>query len=68
MITMQKIENKNILQELKDLRDKLDSIIETLEIMSDEELVESIKKAEKDIEEGRLINYFELTKELGIRD
>ncbi|RLI74892.1 hypothetical protein DRP05_15590 [Archaeoglobales archaeon] len=65
---MQKIENKNILQELKDLRDKLDSIIETLEIMSDEELVESIKKAEKDIEEGRLINYFELTKELGIRD
>jgi len=34
-----------ITRDLKDLREKLDSIIETLEIMTDKELMESIERA-----------------------
>ena len=37
-----------ILDTLKKLRDELDSAIETLEIMRDEDLMEGIRKAEKD--------------------
>lgn len=37
-----------ILNTLKKLRDEIDSAIETLEIMSDESLMEGIRKAEKD--------------------
>jgi uncharacterized protein YqgV (UPF0045/DUF77 family) len=36
---------QEILKDLVEIREKLDSIIETLEIMSDEELMESIKRA-----------------------
>jgi len=44
----------DIIKELRDVRDKLDSIIETLDVLSDKELVESIKRAEEDIESGRV--------------
>ncbi len=44
---MQPITSKNILEDLKELREKLDSLIETLEITSDEELMESIKRAKE---------------------
>ncbi len=37
----------DILKDLMEIREKLDSIIETLEIISDEELIESIKRARK---------------------
>ncbi len=47
---------------LKDL-EELDSIIETLEIMSDEELMKSIKRGLKDIEEGNVVDFEELIKE-----
>lgn len=43
---MQAIESKNTLQELKELRGQLDSIIETLEIMANE-LVESLERSEE---------------------
>jgi len=47
---------------LKDL-EELDSIIETLEIMSDEELMKSIERGLKDIEEGNVVDFEELIKE-----
>ena len=47
---------------LKDL-EELDSIIETLEIMSDEELMKSIERGLKDIEEGNAVDFEELIKE-----
>jgi hypothetical protein len=36
---------REIIKDLVEIREKLDFIIETLEIMSDEELMESIKRA-----------------------
>ena len=38
---------REILKDLIEIKEKLDSIIETLEIMSDEELMESIKRAKE---------------------
>ena len=43
--------------------EKLDSLIETLEIMSDEELMESIKKGLRNIEEENVVDFEELIKE-----
>jgi len=60
---MQPITSKNILEDLKELRDRLDSLIETLEIMSDEELMESIKRAK---EQPVKRNFEELLEELDI--
>jgi len=59
-----------LLEDLVKLRDRLlkdieelDSIIETLEIMSDEELMKSIERGLKDIEEGNVVDFEELIKE-----
>ena len=35
------------------MRDELDSLIETAEILNDKNLTESIKRSEKDIKEGK---------------
>ena len=35
------------------IRDELDGIIETIEIMNDEELMEGIRRSKEDIEAGR---------------
>ena len=35
------------------LRDEFDSIIETIEIMNDKELMEGIKRSEEDVKAGR---------------
>jgi hypothetical protein len=63
--------SQSILGDLIELRDRirkdlemLDSIIETLEIMSDEELIESIRRAEEDIKAGRVRPLEEFLKEL----
>jgi hypothetical protein len=46
----------------------VENLIETLEILGDEELMESIRKSEKDIQEGRLLGFKELLKELDINE
>ena len=63
--------SQSILGDLIELRDRirkdlemLDSIIETLEIMSDEELMESIRRAEEDIKAGKVRPLEEFLKEL----
>jgi len=45
--------------------DELESLRETLEIMSDKKLMKDIKQGEKDIREGIFVTLDELTKELG---
>ena len=64
--------DKTVLKDLVELRDRiskdleiLDSIIETLEIMLDEELVESIKKGLEDIKKGNVMDFEEFIKETG---
>ncbi len=59
---------KTLAQETPKLRTLVESLIETLEILGDEELTESIKKSEKDIHEGRIIGFKELLKELDINE
>ena len=59
---------RTLAQELPKLRSLIENLIETLEILGDEELMESIKKSEKDIQEGRLFGFKELLKELGINE
>ena len=44
---------------LKDL-EELDSIIETLEIMSDEEFMKSIERGLRDVGEGNVVDFEEL--------
>jgi len=50
-------------ESMREHLEKLDSLIETLEIMSDEELMESIKKGLRDIEEGNVVDFEEFIKE-----
>ena len=59
---------RTLAQELPKLRSLVENLIETLEILGDEELVESIKRSEKDVQEGRLIGFKELLKELDINE
>jgi len=60
----------SILKDLVELRERiskdlemLDSIIETLEIMADGELMESIRRAEEDVKAGRVRPLEEFLKE-----
>ncbi len=63
--------SRTVLRDLVELRERiardleiLDSIIETLEILSDEELMESIRRAEEDVRAGRVRPVEELLAEL----
>ena len=46
--------SRDILNALIRIRKELDEIIETLEIMSDEETIKGIKRGLEDIEKGRI--------------
>ena len=54
--------------ELLKIREEIDSFIETLEILEDEELVKDIEEAIEDVEEGNVISFDDLVKELGLED
>ena len=54
---------KTLAEEVPKLRTLVENLIETLEILGDEELMESIQKSEKDIQENRLIGFKELLKD-----
>ncbi len=54
--------------ELLRIREEIDSFIETLEILEDEETLESIRKGMKDIEEGNVISLDELIEKYGLQD
>lgn len=60
--------NKMAVVELLKIREEIDSFIETLEILKDEELLRDIEEAKKDIEEGNVISFDDLVKELGLED
>lgn len=42
-----------VYRDMVKLREEMDAIIETLEIMSDEELMEGIRRSEEDLKAGR---------------
>lgn len=49
-------------EELKTVFESLDSLVETLEIISDKKLMESIRRSKKDVEEGRVKDFEEVLK------
>lgn len=63
-----RINLKTLAREVPKLRSLVESLMETLEILGDEELMDSIKKSEKDLREGRLLGFKELLKELDLNE
>jgi hypothetical protein len=57
---------KTIAEELPKLRLLVEELMETLEILSDEKLMKSIKASLKDVQENRLLSFKELLTELSI--
>jgi hypothetical protein len=57
---------KALAQEVPKLRSLVEELIETIEILSDKSLMKSIQKSDRDIREGRVLNFKELLKELGL--
>ncbi len=55
---------RSILRDLIEIRERIESLIETLEVMADEELMESIRRAEEDVKAGRVRPLEEFLEEL----
>ena len=59
---------KTVAKELPKLRLLVEELMETLEILSDEKLMRSIRASEKDVQENRLIGFRELLAELNLSE
>ena len=59
---------KTLAEELPKLRLLVEELMETLEILSDEKLMKSIRASEKDVRENRLIGFKELLTELNLSE
>ena len=59
---------KTLAEEVPKLRSLMEELLETLEVLGDEELMKSIKKSERDVQEGRLLSFKELLRELGLNE
>ena len=66
-VSSQKASKMAVLELLR-IREEIDSFIETLEILEDEELLRDITEGMKDIEEGNVISFDDLVRELGLED
>jgi len=54
-------EDRELLRRVSEL---LEELLETLEILADQELMEAIREAEEDVEAGRVRDYEEFIREL----
>ncbi|HLE75755.1 MAG TPA: hypothetical protein VI864_06910 [Candidatus Bathyarchaeia archaeon] len=59
---------KTLAEELPKLRLLVEELMETLEILSDEKLMKSIRASLKDIQEKRLLGFKELLTELNLNE
>ena len=57
-----------IAEELPKLRSLVEELMETLEILSDENLMKSIRASEKDVQENRVLSFKELLEDLSINE
>ena len=53
---------------LPKIRQLLEEVIETIEILTDRELMKSVRESEKDLREGRTLTYKQLLEELDINE
>ncbi len=58
------MQKQSIIKDLNDIKSRIESIIETLEIMSDEEFAKSIERGVKEAERGELREFEEILNEL----
>lgn len=59
---------KVLSEELPRLRSIMEELIETLEIVGNNELMRSIQISEKEVREGKLLSLVELLEELGFNE
>ena len=57
---------KVIADELPKLRIVVEELTETLEVLSDEKLMKSIDRSQKDLKENKILSYKEMLEELRI--
>jgi hypothetical protein len=70
-VTFTEEDRKNLqtlAEEMPKLRSLVEEFIETIEILSDKNLMKSIRKSDRDIREGRVLTFKELLKELGLNE
>ena len=53
---------------LVELRDTLDSMIETLELQTNKQFLKAIKDADREFKEGKTISFDELAEELELKN
>ncbi|MEM2586087.1 MAG: hypothetical protein QXW66_04450, partial [Archaeoglobaceae archaeon] len=58
----------SIIKELEEIKARIESIIETLEVMNDEELAQSIKKGLEEADRGELKDFDEILEDLEISE
>lgn len=56
--------NEEDFRKLEELRDMLEEIIETINLLLDPEALEGLREAEEDVKEGRVRSWDEFLKEL----
>ena len=57
-----------IAEELPKLRSLVEELMETLDILSDENLMKSIRASEKDVQENRVLSFKDLLEDLSINE
>ena len=62
------VRNESELEKLLELRDTIDSLIETLELQTNKQFLKAIKDAEREFEEGKTISFDELVEERELKD
>lgn len=55
-------------EEVPKLRAVIEELLETVEVLSDDELLRSIRAGERDVRAGRLLGFRELLEELGLNE
>ncbi|MEM2086010.1 MAG: hypothetical protein QXF06_01225 [Archaeoglobaceae archaeon] len=58
----------SIIKELEEIKARIESIIETLEVMNDEGLAQSIKKGLEEADRGELKDFDEILEDLEISE
>ena len=57
---------RKLAEEMPKLRIIMEELLETIDVLGDEELLRSIRASERDIREGRLLSFKGLLKELDL--
>jgi len=65
MVTVEE-SSRVLLELLKHFQEDIEAAIETLEVLQDKKLLESIRRGLKDIEEGRVLSFEELKAKHGL--